>query len=101
MQCKFLIVTALIIAAPAAFAGPKDWPAYNRTLTSDRYATIETIDNTNVAGLKVLCSFDTGEQMAFQSGLVQADGSLFATTDRDTISIDPNTRCTFNAQSSP
>ncbi len=77
-------------AAPEAFAGAKDWPAYNRTLTSDRYATIETIDTTNVAGLKVLCSFDTGEQMAFQSGLVQVDGALFATTDRDTISIDPN-----------
>src|SRR5271169_3614826 len=85
-----LITAALITAAASAFAGPKDWPSYNRTLTSDRYATIETIDNTNVAGLKVLCSFDTGEQMSFQSGLVQVDGALFATTDRDTISIDPN-----------
>jgi alcohol dehydrogenase (cytochrome c) len=84
------VVTALIIASPA-LAGPKDWPAYNRTLTGDRYATLESIDTTNVAGLKVLCSFDTGEQSAFQAGLVQVDGALFATTEHDTLSIDPNT----------
>src|SRR5271169_297796 len=85
-----LITAALITAAASAFAGPKDWPSYNRTLTSDRYATLESIDTSNVAGLKVLCSFDTGEQISFQTGLVQVDGALFATTDRDTISLDPN-----------
>jgi alcohol dehydrogenase (cytochrome c) len=81
---------ALMAFAAAGVAANKDWPSYNRTLTSDRYATVESIDNKNVTGLKVLCSFDTGEQMSFQTGLVQVDGALFATTEHDTISIDPN-----------
>jgi len=59
----------LSVASSLAQAG-NDWPSYNRTLTSDRYATLEKIDNKNVAGLKVLCSFDTGEQISFQTGLV-------------------------------
>jgi alcohol dehydrogenase (cytochrome c) len=80
----------LALVAALAHAGNADWPTYNRTLTSDRYATLETIDNKNVIGLKVLCTFDTGEQVSFQTGLVQVDGALFATTEHDTFSIDPN-----------
>jgi alcohol dehydrogenase (cytochrome c) len=87
----------LCIAAPPAQAAT-DWPSYNRTLTSDRYATLEKIDNKNVTGLKVLCSFDTGEQISFQTGLVQVDGALFGTTERDTFSIDPNS-CKLNWRS--
>src|ERR1700675_3682536 len=91
MRSKFLAaaIAALIFAAPG-LAVNRDWPSYNRTLTSDRYANLEAIDTKNVTGLKVLCSFDTGEQMSFQTGLVQVDGALFATTAQDTFSIDPN-----------
>src|SRR5258707_14313001 len=89
--------TALLCTASLAQAGT-DWPSYNRTVTSDRYATVEKIDNKNVAGLKVLCSFDTDEQLSFQSGLVEVDGALFATTERDTFSIDPNS-CKLNWRS--
>jgi alcohol dehydrogenase (cytochrome c) len=85
---------ALVVASLGAWsicmAGSQDWPNYNRTLTSDRYATLDAIDNSNVAGLKVRCSFDTGEQVSFQTGLVQVGGDLFATTEHDTFSIDPN-----------
>src|SRR6266481_1723554 len=80
----------LALVASLAHDANADWPTYNRTLTSDRYAALETIDNKNVIGLKVLCTFDTGEQVSFQTGLVQVDGALFATTERDTFSIDPN-----------
>ena len=82
------------VASSLAHAG-SDWPSYNRTLTSDRYATLEKIDNKNVAGLKILCSYDTGEQLSFQAGLVQVDGALFATSERDIFSIDPN-NCKLN-----
>src|ERR1700720_2493114 len=89
---------AVLALASLAHAGNTDWPTYNRTLTSDRYATLEAIDNKNVTGLKVLCTFDTGEQVSFQTGLVQVDGSLFATTERDTFSLDPN-NCKLNWRS--
>jgi alcohol dehydrogenase (cytochrome c) len=89
-------IAVLNVALPAHAAN--DWPSYNRTLTSDRYATLEKIDNKNVTGLKVICSFDTGEQIAFETGLVQVDGALFGTTERDTFSIDPNS-CKLNWRS--
>ena len=73
--------------APAAFM---DWPSYNNTLTSERYSSLDTIDSKNVTGLKVHCSFDTGEQMSFQTGLVEVEGALYATTEHDTFSIDAN-----------
>ncbi|HEX3912410.1 MAG TPA: PQQ-binding-like beta-propeller repeat protein [Steroidobacteraceae bacterium] len=90
---------AMLCMASSLALAANDWPTYNRTLTSDRYATLEKIDNKNVVGLKVLCSFDTGEQLSFQSGLVQADGALFGTTERATFSIDPN-NCKLNWRSS-
>jgi alcohol dehydrogenase (cytochrome c) len=82
-------ILALPIVTQAASA-LKDWPNYNNTLTSERYSTLDAIDSKNVAGLKVLCSFDTGEQVSFQTGLLEVDGALFATTEHDTISIDAN-----------
>jgi alcohol dehydrogenase (cytochrome c) len=86
------LAAAGLLSCPTwARAAYKDWPSYNNTLTSDRYASLDAIDTKNVSGLKVLCSFDTGEQMLFQTGLVELEGALYATTEHDTISIDANT----------
>lgn len=84
------------LVAPAAQAQTlSDWPSYNRTITSERFSPLAQITALNAAKLKVVCSFDTGESTAFQSGLVQVDGALFATTEHDTFSIDPNS-CKLN-----
>jgi alcohol dehydrogenase (cytochrome c) len=82
-----------LLAAPWLHAATavKDWPGFNNTLTSERFVPLDSIDSKNVTGLKVRCSFDTGEQMSFQTGLVEVDGALFATTEHDTFSVDPNT----------
>ncbi|MEO6689900.1 MAG: PQQ-binding-like beta-propeller repeat protein [Dokdonella sp.] len=84
------LVATLILPAFVQ-ASDRDWPGYNRTLTSERYATLDAINTKNITGLKVLCTFDTGEQSGFHTGLVQVDGALFGTTERDLFSIDPNT----------
>ncbi len=68
-----------------------DWPSYNRTLTSERHSRLREIDTGNVQGLKVLCTFDTGEEAAFQSGLIEAAGTLFGTTEKDTFALEPST----------
>jgi PQQ-dependent dehydrogenase (methanol/ethanol family) len=75
-----------VVAAP-----PVDWPTYNRTLTSDRFAPIAEINSRNVSRLKVHCTYDTGQMNAFQSGLVVVGGTLYATTEHDTIALDPDT----------
>src|ERR1700692_1214420 len=93
MQWRFpALAAAGLLSCPTwVQAAYKNWPSYNNTLTSERYATLDTVDTKNATGLKVLCSFDTGEQLSFQTGLVEVDGALFATTEHDTFSIDANT----------
>jgi alcohol dehydrogenase (cytochrome c) len=90
MRATVFAAVILICLSYAASAQNTDWPAYNRTLTSDRYATLDSIDTKNVANLKVICSFDTAQQVSFESGLLEVDGTLFATTEHDTFAIDPN-----------
>src|SRR5258708_4860936 len=68
--------TALLCTASLAQAGT-DWPSYNRTVTSDRYATVEKIDNKNVAGLKVVCIGNAGGD---NKGV---KGRMYALDDKD------------------
>ena len=81
------------LSLPAVAHGREvaDWPSYNRTLTSERFSSLAQIDRKSAGSLHVVCTFDTGEVTAFQSGLVQVGGALFATTEHDTISLDPET----------
>ena len=78
-------------AAESTAPGSNDWPGYNRTLTAERFATLDTINTRNVGSLKVVCSYDLGRQSAFESDLVEVDHALFGTTGHDTFSIDPDT----------
>ena len=93
MQPKLPAIAAavgLFSCSASAQAAFMDWPSYNNTLTSERYSSLDTVDSKNVTGLKVRCTFDTGEQMSFQTGLVEVDGALYASTEHDTFSIDAN-----------
>jgi alcohol dehydrogenase (cytochrome c) len=74
---------------PETAAG--DWPSYNKTLTSDRYSPLSQINRNTVAGLKVLCVYDTGQYTGFNSGLLMVRGALIAATEYDIFSIDPTT----------
>jgi alcohol dehydrogenase (cytochrome c) len=94
MPLKVAVATVTIAFAifpRASVAAEQDWPTYNRTLTSERFAPLAAINTKNVKALQIVCSYDTGEQTGFQTGLVEVDGALFATTEHDTFSIDPNT----------
>jgi alcohol dehydrogenase (cytochrome c) len=84
------IATLLSLAATASSA-PVDWPSYNRTLTSERFAPIAGLNATTVMGLKVMCTYDTKELTGFQTGLLQVNGALYGTTENDTFSINPDT----------
>jgi alcohol dehydrogenase (cytochrome c) len=69
----------------------KDWPSYNRTVASDRFASETEITAANAGKLQVLCTYDTGQYTGFNTGLLEVDGALLFTTEYDTFSIDPNT----------
>jgi alcohol dehydrogenase (cytochrome c) len=75
--------------APGAAAG--DWPSYNKTLTSERFSDLRQINTQNVGRLKVLCTYDTKQFTAFETGLIMVEGALIGTTEFDIFSIDPAT----------
>ena len=68
-----------------------DWPAYNKTLTSNRFSPLAQINAGNVGQLKVLCTYDTGVHTAFSTGMIEVNGALIGTTGYDIFSIDPAT----------
>ena len=75
----------------AAFASADDWPSYNQSPTSQRHSQLVQIDARNAHALAALCTFDTGEETGFQTGLIEAGGTLYGTTEKDTFALDPST----------
>ena len=68
-----------------------DWPTYNRTYAGDRFSPLTEITTDNVARLRPVCTFDTGEQVSFQTGPVVVNGVMYLTSDRATFAIDAAT----------
>ena len=87
-------------ASPLASAKPQpmalhsgrdaDWPSYNRTLTSERFSSLDQITPANAENLKVLCTYDTGQYTGFNTGLLEVEGALVFTSEYDIFSINPN-----------
>jgi alcohol dehydrogenase (cytochrome c) len=77
-----------LLLAPATSS---DWPSYNRALTSERYSPLDRINRSNVADLRVLCTYDTQEYSSLQTGPLVLEGALIGTTEHDIFSIDPAT----------
>src|SRR5271165_2807644 len=72
-------------------AATEDWPSYNRTVSSQRFSQLRQITTKNVGQLKVLCTYDTHELAAFESGLIMVNNALIGTTEFDIFSLDPAT----------
>ena len=65
------LVVALVVSIAAvrgADTAATDWPSFNRTLTSERYAPLDQINKTNVSRLKQLCVYDLNVDVNFQAG---------------------------------
>ncbi len=83
-------VSMFAAAALAQDAGT-DWPSYNRTLLSDRYAPLDQINRGNVAQLHPICTYDLGMQTEFETGPLVIGRTLYATSETDIIAIDADT----------
>jgi alcohol dehydrogenase (cytochrome c) len=85
-------VSTLIGAqAPSRNSANDDWPAYNRTLTGERFSPLNQITAANVPALRPVCTFDTTEQVSFQTGPIVVNGVMYVTSDRATFAIDAAT----------
>lgn len=51
---------------------------------------LDAINVKTLAGLAVICTYDTKEMTGFQTGLVQVNGALYAATEHDAFSINPD-----------
>jgi membrane-bound PQQ-dependent dehydrogenase (glucose/quinate/shikimate family) len=94
----------LALAAALAFAGAAqadEWAAYGRDPGGTRFSPLKQIDRTNVAGLKVAWTFNTGDistgktggpRSGFQTTPLYLDGRLYLTTPFGrVIALDPAT----------
>ena len=68
-----------------------DWPSYNRTLTSERFAPIDSITRANVSQLRVACTYDLGIETSFQTGPIVIGEVMYATTEKEIFAIDAAT----------
>lgn len=84
-------IAAFGVAPSWAQQSGTDWPSYNRTLMSDRYAPLDEINTGNVAKLHPICTYDIGMQTEFETGPLVVGDTLYATTETDIIAIDANT----------
>jgi alcohol dehydrogenase (cytochrome c) len=68
-----------------------DWPAFNRTLTGDRFAPQTEITPANAGKLHEVCRYDLKQQTSFQTGPIVLGGVMYLTTGHDTAAIDAAT----------
>ena len=74
-------------AVPVA-VNPGDWPAYNRTLSGDRFSPLAEINAANVAQLRTICAYTLPEVTSLQTGPIVVNGTMFFTTDTISFAID-------------
>ncbi len=80
-------VTASIRARTSEMSDA-DWMTYNRNLQGDRYSPLKEITTANVKALKPIATFDTGEALAFETGPIVVDGTMYFTTYQTTYAVD-------------
>jgi alcohol dehydrogenase (cytochrome c) len=97
-QTRMIAAAFAVVVAGISFAGAlaaqtaaTDWPSYNRTLTSERYAPLDQINRANVSKLKQLCVYDLNVDASFQTGPIVIGRVLYATTDKEILAMDAET----------
>src|SRR5512138_978716 len=86
-----VVISLAHVSAQRRSASTDDWPTYNRTHAGDRFSPLTDITTANVARLRPVCTYDTTEQVSFQTGPVVVDGVMYLTSDRATFAIDAAT----------
>ncbi len=78
------------IATPAFNVGG-EWGSYNKSLDGQRYSMLRQINTSNAAELAEVCRIRIEDHGSFQAGLVVINDVMYATTNTDTIALDPTT----------
>jgi alcohol dehydrogenase (cytochrome c) len=87
--CMFGLLA--LVGSSILHAADSDWLTYNRTLAGDRYSPLKEINRSNVARLKLICTYTLPEVSSLQTGPIVVDGTMFFTTDEGSYAIDAST----------
>ncbi len=68
-----------------------DWPTYSGELTATRFSPLTEVTKANAAKLRRVCTYETGETTAFQTGPIEVQGVLYFTTYNTTFALDAST----------
>ena len=71
---------------------PNNWLMTNKGYDGHRYVDLDQINPSNAAGLKEVCTFDSGIEAPAQSSPVLYEGRLYFTIGQTTVAINP-TNC--------
>jgi alcohol dehydrogenase (cytochrome c) len=98
MRTLILVAVAAFVSVCVAASKPEaprntftDWPSYNRTLTSERFAPLASITPDNVARLQIACTYDLGIDTSFQTGPIVVGRVMYVTSEKETIAFDAAT----------
>jgi alcohol dehydrogenase (cytochrome c) len=80
-------------------AASTPWPAYNNSLTGQRFSPLTELNPKNVSSLTEVCRLKLADGGPFHTGPVVVGRSMYLTTVRDTFAIDA-TKCTLRWKSS-
>lgn len=69
-------------------ADSDDWLMYNKDYQGHRYSNLKQISTGNASQLQKVCHFTTGENGAFEPGMVEMNGVMYFTTPHNTYAID-------------
>lgn len=78
-------------AADRRAASAVNWPGYNDDVGSNRYAAIAQLSKATVGSLHVVCTAQLGQFARFETGPIEVNGTIFATTADDTFAISATT----------
>ena len=76
---------------PGGMRSSSEWPAYNGGYNATRFSPVTKINTANVASLTEVARFKLPETLAFQSGPVLINGTMYVTTATNTYAIDART----------
>ena len=89
LKVAAVLVLALFVTHPGSAA--EEWFTMNKDYSAERYVDLDQITPENVGGLREVCEVELNQPVFFTSGLVMAGGTLFVTTNRQTVAVDAAT----------
>ena len=71
-----------------AGANSRDWLYHTHDYDGTRYVDLDQINAGNAATLRPLCIYQVGGESNFQTGPIVYQGTMYVTTNRDTVALD-------------